>query len=102
MSQEVLKPPFGRDKGTHVVMTFTRFNTGRDDAVANLYLNGKLEGTIQKRVQTFTWDPSKAAIMLGLSYIGLFDDLAVFDRALTAEEVLLLHRLDGGVSALRR
>jgi hypothetical protein len=102
MSQEVLKPPFGRDKWTHVVMTFARFNSGRDDAVANLYLNGKLEGTIQKRVQTFTWDPSKAAIMLGLSYIGLFDDLAVFDRALTAEEVLLLHRLDGGVSALRR
>lgn len=29
-------------------------------------------------------------MMLGLSYIGLMDDLALFDRALTPEEIAKL------------
>ena len=40
--------------------------------------------------------------MLGLSYIGLYDDLAVFDRALTEEEVAWIYRLDGGIRSLAR
>jgi hypothetical protein len=38
--------------------------------------------------------------MLGLSYIGLFDDLAVFDRALTEAEVAQVYRLEGGIRSL--
>ncbi len=30
------------------------------------------------------------------------DDLAVFDRALTEDEVSRLHRLEGGIQALTR
>ena len=44
-------------------------------------------------MQTFTWDPAKTSIMLGLSYIGLWDELSIFDRALSAEEVAALNKM---------
>jgi hypothetical protein len=67
----------------------------------NLYLDGKPAASLQGRALTFTWEPSKAVIVLALSYIGLFDDLAVFNRALTDEEVAYLYGLQGGVGSLR-
>ncbi|MBM3833700.1 MAG: LamG domain-containing protein [Verrucomicrobia bacterium] len=89
----VEKPPFGGDRWTHVVFTFENFNTGRKDGVARLYLNAEPQGALTDRVQTFTWDTSKALVMLGLSYVGLYDELAIFNRALTASEVKALHQL---------
>lgn len=100
LSPHITKPPFARGKWTHVAFTFEKFNTGKPDAVAELYLDGKPAGGIRGRVQTFTWDESRSAIMLGLSYIGLFDELAIFDRALGAEEVAALYGLDKGVRTL--
>jgi hypothetical protein len=35
-----------------------------------------------------------------MSYVGLYDDLAVFNRPLTADEVTALGRLEGGVRTL--
>lgn len=102
LSEEIVKPPFARERWTHVAFTFSGFNTSKPDAVARLYVDGKPSGVIKDRVQTYTWEPSQALIMLGLSYIGLFDDLAIFDRALSEEEVGALYRLDGGVKALSK
>ena len=94
-------PPFAKGKWTHVVYAWESFNTGRADGVARLYLDGVLRGTLSPRQQTFTWDPAETKIAFGLNYIGLFDDLAVFNRALTEPEVASLYKLDRGVSALR-
>lgn len=91
------QPPFGRDRWTHVAFTFDRYNTGRPDGITRLYLNGQPAGEIPARQQTFTWEPAKAHVMLGLSYVGLFDELSLFDRALSAEEVAALHQLPKGV-----
>jgi hypothetical protein len=91
---------FGKARWTHVVFTFDKFNTGRPDGVAKLYLNGIYQGALSPRVQTFTWDPSKALVMLGASYIGLLDELSIFDRALTPEEVLALNQLPAGIPGL--
>lgn len=98
----VEKPPFARGKWTHVVFSFENYNTGRPDGVAQLYLDGKPAGTISARRQTFTWDQEKSHIMIGLTYVGLFDDLAIFNRALGAEEVALLNRLPNGVGGLTK
>jgi hypothetical protein len=95
----VRNPPFSRSRWTHVLFTFADFNTKGKLGKAKLFLNGKLQGT-QSRPQHYTWDASKAAIMLGLSYIGDFDDLALFSRALTEKEIQQLHELDGGVKRL--
>jgi hypothetical protein len=39
--------------------------------------------------------------VLGASYVGHQDDLAVFDRALSDSEVLQLFQLKDGVGSLR-
>ena len=95
----VEKPPFRRDRWVHVVATWKHFNCGRDDAQARLYLDGQLQGRLPGR-QTVGWDPEKTAILLGLSFIGEMDELAIFDRDLTADEVTSLHELPRGVAEL--
>jgi hypothetical protein len=95
-------PPFPPGRWTHVVFTFERFNTGRRDGVARLYLDGAPQGSLSARQQTFTWDPDKVAIGLGLGYIGMLDELSVFDRALTPDEIRSLSRLAGGIGSLIR
>jgi hypothetical protein len=90
---------FASDRWTHIVVTADRFNAA-GDGVATLYLDGKEVGR-QTRPQTFRWNPSRSALLLGLSYIGRYDEIAVFDRALTAAEVRTLHSLPQGVQSLR-
>ena len=35
-----------------------------------------------------------------MNYTGLFDELSLFDRPLTDDEVRALHALEGGVASL--
>jgi hypothetical protein len=96
----VTKPPFRADRWTHVVFTFDHFNTGRKDGVAKLYLDGQLQGSLTGPEATFTWKIEDSLIMLGLSYVGLLDELAIFNRALSDAEVGQLYRLENGVAGL--
>ncbi|MDB5334934.1 MAG: hypothetical protein JWN70_553 [Planctomycetaceae bacterium] len=91
----VTQPPFARGKWTHVAFTFEKFNTGKPDGVAKLYLNGKLQGAVTGRNQVYSWDPEKAAIQMGMSYVGLYDDLSIFNRALSEAEIQSLHTFEG-------
>lgn len=93
----VEKPPFTRERWTHIVATWSHYNTGLDGAEARMYVDGKLHGRLRGR-QTIGWDLPKTAIMLGLSYTGDLDELSLFNRALTEDEVLTLHRLEHGVA----
>jgi hypothetical protein len=88
----VAQPPIARERWMHVVFTWDRFNTGQPEGVTRLYLNGEDQGVVASRLQTFTWDTEKALIMLGLNYVGYWDELAVFDRPLTAAEIGLLYQ----------
>jgi hypothetical protein len=95
----VERPPFAKDKWTHVVFTFEKFNTGNPDGVATLYLNGRKQGALSPRKHTWTWDMKQTRIMLGLSYIGMFDELTLFDRALSDDEVRQLYTSKNSVAA---
>ena len=55
--------------------------------MATLYLNGKNEGSITGWNQQFSWSGKPHRILIGLYYMGLFDDLACFNRALTDKEI---------------
>lgn len=90
----VTQPPFTSGMWTHVAFTFENFNSGQQNGTAKLYLNGKPQGIISARNQQLTWDVDKAAIQLGMSYVGLFDDLALFDRALSDPEIEALYKLE--------
>jgi Concanavalin A-like lectin/glucanases superfamily len=96
----VTRPPFSRDHWTHVVFTFANFNTGKKDGTATLYLDGKAQGTMSGWRNTVSWEPSEVIAMLGISYTGLLDELAFFNRSLTAAEVRQLFAVPGGVATL--
>ena len=98
---EVARAPFSREQWTHVVFTLENINDKAKPPVGRLYLNGKLQGSIEKWDLTFDWDPAKVLLVLGASYVGHMDDLAVFDRALTHQEVDVVYRLKNGIRELR-
>lgn len=98
---QVAKPPFTRDTWTHVVFTLSDVNNKSAKPTGSLFINGKLQGRIENWDLTFGWDPASVALVLGASYVGHQDDLAVFNRALTDAEVDQLYKLEGGVSSLK-
>lgn len=98
---DVAKAPFTRDTWTHVAFTLANVNSKAAKPSGSLYLNGKLQGRIENWDLRFGWDPASVALVLGASYVGHQDDLAVFDRALSDAEVARLFQLEGGVSSLR-
>jgi hypothetical protein len=83
-----------------VVVTFANINSGAADGRGTLYLDGKKQGTFSGWNNTFNWDVSKSALTLGLAYVGFLDDLAIFDRELTDEEVRAVHSLPKGIAEL--
>jgi hypothetical protein len=96
----VHKPPFRDDQWTHVVFTFGNINSGQKDGWGKLYLNGELQGESKGWDAVYQWDISQSALTLGLSYIGLLDDLAIFNRPLTAPEVKAIDQSPQGLSPL--
>jgi hypothetical protein len=94
------KPPFRDDQWTHVVFTFGNINSGSKDGWGKLYLNGELQGETKGWDAVFDWDVSQSAVTLGLSYIGMLDDLAIFNRPLTDAEVKAIYAAPQGISSL--
>ena len=81
----VQQPPFTADKWVNITITFAGIGSGKGHA--QLYLNGKSMGTTPEIPEKLEWDMSKAAIRLGVGYVGLFDELSVYNKELTAAEV---------------
>ncbi len=87
----VKTPPFGRDKWTHIVINFSKLGTDR--AVSQLYVDGKLQGEVAGLKDSFTWSEEKAKILLGLSYIGLMDELSIYNQTLSPADIEKLNGL---------
>lgn len=99
---EIARPPFGTGKWTHVAWTWEGFNTDGTSAIVRAYLDGAAAGTLGGRRQVYTWNPAEVLIAFGVEYRGLIDELAIFDRALTADEIRAVHALPNGIATLRR
>jgi hypothetical protein len=99
---EVARAPFTRDQWTHVVFTLENINDKTRPPSGRLYLNGKLQGAIEKWDMTFAWEPAKVLLVLGANYVGYLDDLAAFDRPLTEVEVERIYGLKDGIRELYR
>jgi Concanavalin A-like lectin/glucanases superfamily len=97
------KPGFKVGDWHHVALVWGNFDTGKNDANAALYIDGKLMGEIKKDYPiSMDWDLDKTGIYVVVSYIGLMDELALFNRALTLEEIGLLRRQPSLLSSLKR
>ncbi len=75
----------------HVVLSWQNFDSGKPDAVSTLYLDGKRIGQIKDRALAMDWDLDKTGVYVAVGYIGLLDELAVFGRNLTDDDVRTLH-----------
>lgn len=97
---QLTERPFDRERWVHVVFTYERIGAGKAAGGA-LFIDGKPMGRISGWDLTFAWNPASVIVALGWSYVGYIDDLALFDRVLTPEEVAWLHDRPGGVADLR-
>ncbi|HKI37327.1 MAG TPA: GDSL-type esterase/lipase family protein [Gemmataceae bacterium] len=86
----------------HVVLSWKNFDSGKPDAVSALYIDGQLIGEVKDRAIAMGWDAEKAGVYVGVNYIGLLDELALFNRALTAAEVKELQAKPGLLSSLKK
>lgn len=98
---QVAKPVFSRERWTHVVFTLENINDKSKKPSGKLFIDARPQGTIENWDLTFGWDPTRVLLILGASYVGHLDDLAVFNRAITDAEVKQLFALDHGVRDLR-
>ncbi|MEZ6089131.1 MAG: family 16 glycoside hydrolase [Pirellulaceae bacterium] len=98
---QVEKPPFSNDQWTHVAFTVKNVNNKQEAPSGELFINGQSRGVIDNWDLTFDWDdPTNVLVVLGASYVGLMDDFATFDRALIADEVMHIYRLEEGIAEL--
>ncbi len=74
----------------HVVLNWNGFDSG-EPAVSQIYIDGKRIGEIRDRPLAMKWDLDRTGIYIAVNYIGLLDELAIFRRAITEEEVRMLH-----------
>jgi hypothetical protein len=86
----------------HVVLSWQNFDTGKKDARAVLYIDGKRIGDVKDAAIAMDWDLEKTGTYVAVNYIGLLDELAVFNRPVTADEVTALQRQPGVLSSLKR
>lgn len=86
----------------HVVLSWKNFDTGRPDAHGILYVDGKKIGEVKDRAIAMAWDPDKAGIYVAVNYLGLLDELALFSREISNEEVETLYRQPGFLQKLKK
>jgi Concanavalin A-like lectin/glucanases superfamily len=95
------KPGFKAGDWHHVALVWRNFDTGKNNASAALYIDGKRVGEIEKDYPiSMDWDLDKTGIYIAVNYIGLMDELALFNRALTQDEIGMLRRRPGVLSNL--
>ena len=84
-----------------MAFTLSNVNDKSKKSGGSLFIDGKPQGRIENWDLSFEWNPASVALVLGASYVGHLDDLAVFDRALTDTEIGRLFNLPGGIASLK-
>jgi hypothetical protein len=82
---------FQENEWHHIAFTWSHFDSGKPNSHASLYIDGELVGELTNRDIAMRWDMQQAGIYVAVSLIGKMDELAVFDRSLSASEVGQLH-----------
>ncbi len=98
----VPKVAFKSGEWHHVVLSWSNFDTGKKNALATLYIDGKKIGDVKDRDIAMDWDIDKAGIYTAVGYTGLLDEMACFNRALTADEVTALHKTPGLLASIKK
>lgn len=95
----VVEPPhFTNENWTHVAITHTALGT--PEGISSLYLNGVKQGSISGNDDPFTWDLDKSNIYLGLSFVGLIDELSIYNTSFTEEQIKKIYSLKEGIKSI--
>jgi hypothetical protein len=88
----------------HVALVWRNLDSGRTDGRAALFIDGRLRGEVKDKPYPLTmdWDLDQVGIYVAVGYIGLLDELALFDRPLGEDELALLVSRPDLLSPLRR
>jgi hypothetical protein len=78
-----------------VAFNYAGINSGKPSASGQLFLDGIQRAEFSQSHQVFRWEVQGSVLILGINFVGLFDELAVFDRTLTAVEVMHLYHAQG-------
>jgi hypothetical protein len=97
---QVERAPFSHARWTHCVFTAEHINSKSAKPSGKLYIDGQLQGAIRNWDLTFGWNADSALLVLGAAYVGHLDELSVFDRSLSDDEVKVLFNLQNGVRDL--
>ena len=81
---------FEADRWRHILFVWSEFDSDAENAQATLYVDGEPQGSIGGRNVTMDWDMTKTGIYVAVNYIGMLDELAVFDRPLDEDEIAVL------------
>lgn len=84
--------PFNEETWTHVAFSFQHYNTETGNGMLIGYLNGKEVGRLNDRPISINWDMDRTLMAIGRHYTGALDELAVFNRVLTQEEIEMLFK----------
>ncbi|MBI3858533.1 MAG: hypothetical protein HY293_22845 [Planctomycetes bacterium] len=97
------EPGFKVGDWHHIAMSWYNLDTGRKDGRATLHIDGKLIGEIKEKDYPLSmdWDLDKAGIYVAVSYIGLIDEFALFNRPLKDDEIGLLRSKPGLLAGLK-
>lgn len=87
----VANPPFDNSRWTHVVIVYK--NLGTQTAAYELFLEGRAMGKREGIDDPFHWDLQRSNIYLGLGFVGRLDELAIFNRPLSQDEILQLNQM---------
>jgi hypothetical protein len=97
---KIEQTPFSAERWTHVVFTLEHVNQPQPAPRARLFIDGRPRGVIENWDLRLGWTPEQVRLVLGASYVGRMDDLAVFDRPLTDAEAAVLYALPQGAADL--
>lgn len=96
---KISEPPFRKNKWTHVVITWQV--NGVDIGRGKLYIDGEYRGQSGPIREPFRWNISNVTMRLGTGhYVGLMDDISLYNKALNPDDVKTLFNLKDGVKEL--
>lgn len=98
----VKRVAFKSGQWRHVVLSWDNFDSGKPNAIATLYIDGKKIGDVKDRAIAMDWDIEKAGIFTAVGYTGLIDEMACFNRVLTADEVMALYKTPGLLQGMKQ
>ena len=89
-----------RGEWHHIAATWRNANSGSEDGLAAVYIDGIRRGWMAGYQHQVTWNIAELTIGLGQRYSGKMDELLILDAPLDDEQIAELYQIEGPVSDL--